>query len=92
MIKRWILHIEFHWGYRPRISLRRAPRSGDRVTDGGVPGTLERCALCGEGFLHVPDPRAVPARGGQQRHPTALHPVPVDDGEYWVYPEEGERP
>jgi hypothetical protein len=86
VIVRYILHIEAHWGYRPRISLRRAPRSGDRVTDGGVPGTLRRCALCGEGFLHEPDPIAIPTRGGQQRHPTALGPVPMR--EYWVYPED----
>ncbi len=86
MIERWILHVEFHWGYRPRVSLRRAPRSGDRVVDGGVPGTLERCALCGEGFLHVPDPRIVPTEGGRQLYPSALRSVPR--GEYWVYPED----
>ncbi len=94
MILRYILHVEFHWGYRPRINLRRAPRSGDRVTDGGIPGTLRRCALCGDGFLHEPDPRAVPAKGGQQRHPTATVPVNLnglyqdldsESGDYWIY-------
>ncbi len=85
MILRYILHIEANWGYRPRINLRRAPRSGDRVVDGGVPGTLRRCWECGEGFLHDPD------RGGQQLHPTATLTPPVRptfDGEYWVYPED----
>lgn len=56
MIKRYILHIEFHWGYCPRISIKRAPRHGDRVVDGGVLGTLQRCPTCQEGFLHEPDP------------------------------------
>lgn len=56
MIKRYILHIEFHWGYRPRISLRRKPRAGDHVIDGGIPGTLEACKTCdGDGLLLRPD-------------------------------------
>lgn len=55
MIRRWILHVEAHRGYRPRISLRRAPRAGDRVVDGGEPGILVRCQECGEGFLFVAD-------------------------------------
>lgn len=56
MIKRYILHIEFHWGYRPHISLRRAPRHGDRVVDGGEMGTLEACDKCSTvGFLHRAD-------------------------------------
>ncbi len=59
MIKRYILHIEAHrnvFRYRPRISFKRAPRHGDRVVDGGVPGTLKLCPECQEGFLHEPDP------------------------------------
>jgi hypothetical protein len=55
MIARYVLHIEAHRGYRPRLSLRRAPQPGDRVTDGGIPGTLVRCPQCGEGMLHAPD-------------------------------------
>ena len=51
MIARWVLHVEWHWGYRLRVSFRRAPRSGDRVMNGGVPCVLERCYHCGEGFL-----------------------------------------
>ena len=56
MIKRYILHLEFHWGYRPRISFRRAPRHGDRVMDGGEMGTLIACQACsGVGLLHQAD-------------------------------------
>lgn len=61
MIKRYILHIEFHWGYWPIISFRRTPRHGDRVMDGGEMGTLEACQTCSTvGFLHRADvdPRA----------------------------------
>jgi hypothetical protein len=66
VIARFVLHVEAHRGYRPRVSFRRAPRPGDRVVDGGVPGTLVRCRECGEGFLHQPDdgvrrPRPAPA-------------------------------
>lgn len=74
MIAEYILHLEFHRGYRPRISLRRKPEAGDRVVDGGTPGTLVRCRECGEGFLHVPDLRAVPTI-----------PVQAPVGDYWVY-------
>jgi hypothetical protein len=55
MIKRYILHIETHWRYRPRISFKKAPKAGDRVVDGGIPGTLKLCPTCQEGFLHEPD-------------------------------------
>lgn len=55
MIKRWTIHFEYHWGYWPRFSIRRNPRHGDRVVDGGVPGTLKRCPTCQDGFLHEPD-------------------------------------
>ena len=54
MIVRYLLHVEAHWGYLPRVSVHRAPRSGDRVVNGGDPGTLVRCKHCGEGFLHQP--------------------------------------
>jgi hypothetical protein len=44
---------------------RRADQAhaGDRITDGGVPGTLETCRKCdGDGLLFRPDdPNAVPA-------------------------------
>ncbi|MFL6416809.1 MAG: hypothetical protein ACJ74Y_14190 [Bryobacteraceae bacterium] len=57
MIKRYILHLEFHKGYWPPIiSFRRMPRHGDRMVDGGVPGTLIGCPTCSTtGFLHRPD-------------------------------------
>ena len=55
MIARWNVHFEYHRGYRPRFSIRRAPKHGDRGIDGGEPGTLIRCEMCGDGFLHMPD-------------------------------------
>jgi hypothetical protein len=56
MIARFIVHIEVHRGYRPRLSIRRAPRPGDRTVDGGMPGVLIACRECdGEGLLHRPD-------------------------------------
>ncbi len=55
MIARWVLHVEVRRGYRPRVSLRRAPQPGDRVVDGGVPGVLVRGRMCGDGLLHCPD-------------------------------------
>jgi hypothetical protein len=56
MIKRYILHVEFHWGYWPTISIHRAPMVGDRVVDGDIPGTLVGCKECsGVGLLHQPD-------------------------------------
>lgn len=59
MILIYILHIEFHWGYRPRISIRRKPRVGDRMINGGVPGTLVGCPTCStDGFLHQEDSMA----------------------------------
>lgn len=56
MIKSYILHIEAHRNRLPRISFKRAPQHGDRVVDGGIPGTLKLCPECQEGFLHQPDP------------------------------------
>ena len=54
MIKRYILHFEFHWRYWPRISIKRVPRPGDRVFDGGEWGTLIACPECsGDGLLHL---------------------------------------
>lgn len=36
-------------------------KAGDRVTDGGIVGTLVRCEQCsGDGLLHQPDPDAMP--------------------------------
>lgn len=58
MIKRWILHVEFHWGYWPRISFRRVPKPGDRVLNGDEMGTLKLCPECQDGLLHEPDWRA----------------------------------
>lgn len=58
MIKRYILHIEFHWGYRPRISIKRVPRPGEVVVDGGEVGTLVICPECsGQGLLHLVEPK-----------------------------------
>lgn len=58
MIKRYILHIEFHWGYRPRISIKRVPAPGEQVFDGGEWGTLRACPECGGvGLLHVVEPK-----------------------------------
>ena len=51
MIARWVLHVEKHHGYRPIVRLRRAPRDGDIVWNGGVRSVLERCGECGDGFL-----------------------------------------
>lgn len=58
MIKRYILHLEFHWGYRPRISLKRMLRPGDRILNGDEMGTLKLCPECQDGLLHEPDWRA----------------------------------
>lgn len=52
MIARFVLHLEWHRGYRPRISLRRAPRVGDVVWEGMQPSVLEPCRECSTvGFL-----------------------------------------
>jgi hypothetical protein len=60
VIKRYILHLEFHKGYWPIISFRRMPRHGDRMVDGGIPGTLIGCPTCSTtGFLHRPDPQYI---------------------------------
>lgn len=41
--------------------IARRPAAGDRVTDGGIVGTLVRCEQCsGDGLLHKPDPDAMP--------------------------------
>lgn len=56
MIARWVLQVEVHVGYWPRVSFRRAPRPGDAVVDGGVPGVLVACPECsGGGLLLEPD-------------------------------------
>lgn len=56
MIKRYILHIEFRWGYRPHISIKKLPSPGDRIIDGGTPGTLVSCPTCSNaGLLHKAD-------------------------------------
>jgi len=47
VILRYVLHIEAHRGYRPRVSFRRAPRPGD-ITPWGV---LELCPQCQDGHL-----------------------------------------
>jgi hypothetical protein len=63
-IKRYILHLEWHRGYKPHFSIRRMPRQGDRVTDAGITGTLRRCPTCsGQGTLIVPDPDQIPGIG-----------------------------
>jgi hypothetical protein len=61
VIVRYVIHLEANRGYWPRLSLRRMPRHGDRVTDGGQMGTLIRCPECGDGFLHRADPTPPPA-------------------------------
>lgn len=56
MLKRFVLHLEWHRGYRPHVSLRRMPQAGDRVMNGGQLGTLLTCHTCsGTGTLHQPD-------------------------------------
>jgi hypothetical protein len=53
MIKRYILHFEFHWGYWPKISIKRVRRPGEWVHDGGEWGKLVACRECsGQGVLH----------------------------------------
>lgn len=51
MIFRRLLHIEWHRGRRPRLSLRRLPQAGDVVWNGDVLCVLDRCDPCGEGFM-----------------------------------------
>lgn len=56
MLRIYILHLEWHRGYRPHVSLKRKPRAGDRVSNGGQMGTLLTCHTCsGTGTLHQPD-------------------------------------
>lgn len=58
MIRRYVLHIEAHIGYRPRISFKRMPRTGDQTPD----GCLVLCPMCQSGYLAVSDidPRPYP--------------------------------
>lgn len=61
MIKRWTIHLEFHWGYWPRFYIRPQPKAGERHIDGGLPGVLVNCKECsGVGLLHQPDSLGVP--------------------------------
>lgn len=70
MIRRYLLHLEAHRGYRPRVSLRRAPRSGDRVVDGGLPGRLTGCDGCSSvGLLFVPDQPPAPTPAPMEETP-----------------------
>lgn len=80
MIKRYILHIEFHRGYRPHISFRRVPQPGDRVLDGGVMGTLKRCPTCTDGLLHSPDER--PKKSAESERPPTM--IMSFSGAPWV--------
>jgi hypothetical protein len=60
-----VVHAEWHRGYGllPILYVRRAPRPGDRVVDGGQAGTLELCPACsGLGLLHVADHHPEPTR------------------------------
>lgn len=71
MIARFELRLEAHRGYRPRLSLRRVPRPGDRFVNGDEPGHLVGCRECsGTGTLHVADQRssAVPSPAGKNDH------------------------
>lgn len=71
MISRWIVHFECHWGYRPRFSIRRAPRVGDRVVDGGEAGVLVACRDCsGVGFFNRLDTAPAPGARGQAENET----------------------
>lgn len=77
MIKRWILHIEFHWGYRPRISIKRVPRPGDWVFDGGEWGQLIACRECGgDGLLHLVKPKQYMQAKPESLFPEVLPPEP----------------
>lgn len=59
MIVRLVVHVEWHRGYWPRLSVRRAPKHGDR----GREGRLMRCPLCsGDGFLVRPHTHPTPDR------------------------------
>jgi hypothetical protein len=56
MIKQWILHIEWHWGYWPRISITPKIKHGQIGSDGGQTGHFVYCKECsGKGTLFVPD-------------------------------------
>jgi hypothetical protein len=70
-IRRYVVHAEWHPGYRPRLSIRRAPRAGDRVMNGDEPSTLVPCRDCGTvGFFADPiEPRAT--------SPAADEPPPI---------------
>jgi hypothetical protein len=61
VIKRYILHIEWHLRRRPHISLRRIPKHGEKGTDGGLTGTFINCQSCsGVGQLFEPDEYPLP--------------------------------
>lgn len=56
MIRRYILHVEVHRGYWPKISLRRAPRAAVDLL-----GALGRCKACrGTGFRVYEEGRVLP--------------------------------
>jgi hypothetical protein len=58
VIKRFILHFEWHRHYRrlPRIRIEPVIRHGQRGTDGGQEGTFVNCEECsGAGTLFMPD-------------------------------------
>lgn len=53
---------------REVLIIAAQPKAGDRVTDGGIVGTLVKCEQCsGDGLLHQPDPDQMPAA----KEPTA---------------------
>lgn len=59
-LRRYVLHVEWHPGYRLRLSIRRERRDGDFVLNGDEPSTLVRCQACEDGFFAKPidGPRA----------------------------------
>lgn len=68
MIFRRMLHIEWHRGYRPRVSLRRPAQPGDVVWNGDVLCVLDRCYPCGEGLMaRELSPRVERRHGSQYR-------------------------
>lgn len=65
-IHRYVVHAEWHPGYRPHFFIRRAPRAGDLVLNGDEPSRLVPCRGCGTvGFFAEPitplRPTAAPA-------------------------------
>lgn len=65
MIKRWVVHVELHRGYRPHFSIRRLPRVGTRMIDGGIHGTVVPCRECGHPTMFQPD-AGYPAKSSLQ--------------------------